>query len=228
MCSLVCGGSNSPPPLAARTLSAAGAGIVAAPDISVLLTPRQAIGIGARIAPISSHHQPQQTATSVATEAPVSTFRGATAVAYSEEYVYLVSALVACKDRAFRKACRRMDAAMAAEGLQLQVYTAATLTKDVIGRCIRCRNKWRETRLLSQQQQLLQGKYVEGDGISEPSDSSSKEEPKLVPPHLPKKSYYLSALMRNRFLADRRYNPAYALFVLVRRPSAQAKGQEQV
>eukprot|EP01043_Picozoa_sp_COSAG02_P016358 COSAG02_NODE_717_length_18070_cov_20.762700_7_plen_593_part_00 len=131
---------------------------------------------------------------------------------YSDEYVYSVQALMERRDRSFRKACRRMDAVLLKENLQLSVHTGAAVTKALIGSCMRCRNVWERLRAADRLNDDHGQQAEDGSGDSTHGNDAGKRSTK--PP--PKRNYYLSSLMSRRLLKDGRPNPDVAIFVILR------------
>ena len=61
---------------------------------------------------------------------------------FSREYVYGLEHLAQKRDRAFRKACTRAEAALAKQGLNVRVEADADICEDTIRRCTHCRAAW--------------------------------------------------------------------------------------
>jgi len=134
-CLMVCGAHQRSPPLAAATLEAVAPAVEAATG-PVLLTPRQAWRLGARIDEIDE---------ACPTAGPLT---GLKPTPFSLEYVYPMAALAGRSDRVFRKACRRAETALAARKLPLGVHawSGSEISDEVLRRCESCRRRWMERR----------------------------------------------------------------------------------
>ena len=134
-CLMVCRAHQRSPPLAAATLEAVAPAVEAASG-PVLLTPRQAWRLGARVDEIDE---------ACPTAGPLT---GSTPTPFSLEYVYPMAALAGRSDRVFRKACRRAETALAARKLPLGVHawSGSEISDEVLRRCESCRRRWMERR----------------------------------------------------------------------------------
>ena len=134
-CLMVCRAHQRSPPLAAATLEAVAPAVEAATG-PVLLTPRQAWRLGARVDEIDE---------ACPTAGPLT---GSTPTPFSLEYVYPMAALAGRSDRVFRKACRRAETALAARKLPLGVHawSGSEISDEVLRRCESCRRRWMERR----------------------------------------------------------------------------------
>ena len=147
---------------------------------------------------------------------------GASAVWYSDEYVYKAAALAACTDRSFRKACRRMEGLLVKEGLRLCVHSGDTVTKQLVGRCMRCRNVWERLRAAGREEATAAHLKLASDGGGGGEATTERAHPP------PKRNYYLSTLMSKRLLADGSVNPDVAIFVIWRTPLDQSPNVEDL
>ena len=118
---------------------------------------------------------------------------GIEAAPFSSEYVYRISDLASAKDRIFRKACRRMSAVVAEQALELQIVFGASVSKELVGGCMHCRNLWERRRAAS--------------GASSGA----------------KRSYFLRALLDKCLLPDGQPNPDLALLAITRREGGSGK-----
>ena len=102
----------------------------------VLLTPRQAWRLGARVDEIDE---------ACPSAGPLT---GSKPTPFSLEYVYKVSALTGRSDRAFRKACRKVETALAARKLPLavRVVHGSGVSDEMLRGCASCRRRWMERR----------------------------------------------------------------------------------
>ena len=134
-CLMVCRAHQRSPPLAAATLEAVAPAVEAASG-PVLLTPRQAWRLGARVDEIDE---------ACPTAGPLT---GSTPTPFSLEYVYPMAALAGRSDRVFRKACRRAETALAARKFPLGVHawSGSEISDEVLRRCESCRRRWMERR----------------------------------------------------------------------------------
>jgi hypothetical protein len=134
-CLLVCRAHQRLPPLAAATLEAVAPAVEAAIG-PVLLTPRQAWRLGARVDEIDE---------ACPSAGPLT---GSKPTPFSLEYVYKVSALTGRSDRAFRKACRKVETALAARKLPLavRVVHGSGVSDEMLRGCASCRRRWMERR----------------------------------------------------------------------------------
>ena len=134
-CLMVCRAHQRSPPLAAATLEAVAPAVEAATG-PVLLTPRQAWRLGARVDEIDE---------ACPTAGPLT---GSKPTPFSLEYVYGMAALTGRSDRVFRKACRRAETALAARKLPLVVHawSGSGISDEVLRRCESCRQRWMEHR----------------------------------------------------------------------------------
>jgi len=134
-CLLVCRAHQRSPPLAAATLEAVALAVEAAIG-PVLLTPRQAWRLGARVDEIDE---------ACPSAGPLT---GSKPTPFSREYVYEAAALTGRSDRVFRKACRRVETALAAHELPLtvQAVRGSGVSDEVLRRCASCRRRWMERR----------------------------------------------------------------------------------
>ena len=129
-CLMVCRAHQRSPPLAAATLEAVAPAVEAASG-PVLLTPRQAWRLGARIDEIDE---------ACPTAGPLT---GSKPTPFSLEYVYPMAALAGRSDRVFRKACRRAETALAARKIPLGVHawSGSGISDEVLRRCESCRRR---------------------------------------------------------------------------------------
>ena len=134
-CPLVCRAHQRLPPLAAATLEAVAPAVEAAIG-PVLLTPRQAWRLGARVDEIDE---------ACPSAGPLT---GSKPTPFSLEYLYEVAALAGRSDRAFRKACRKVETALAARKLPLavRVVHGSGVSDEMLRGCASCRRRWMERR----------------------------------------------------------------------------------
>ena len=205
-CSLVCGAKNDPQPLITPCLRDAATKIASMKHTPVLATAEQARQLRSESTPIDNEASQRAVLYKQESDPPGASYRTRLAITlcrrYSEEYVYVLDDLVSCRDRSFRKACRRMEVALNHEGLVLQIYPGGAMTKDIIGQCMRCRNTWERRRAVDRSSKQV------------PSTGTLRVGRRIHLP--PKRNYYLSAAMRHNILANDTANPSIALFVILR------------
>ena len=151
-CLLVCRAHQRSLPLAAATLEAVAPAVEAAIG-PMLLTPRQAWRLGARVDEIDE---------ACPSAGPLT---GSKPTPFSLEYVYGAAALAGRSDRVFRKACRKVETALATRKLPLavQAVRCSGVSDEVLRRCASCRRRWMERRAADARDAAkLEGRRYEG------------------------------------------------------------------
>ena len=123
----------------------------------------------------------------------------ARATVFSREWLYDLSDLSCKRDRHFRKACNRAEAALEERGLCVHVHAGAAITEELIHRCMRCRGIW-----LGKKRALASNTRAGA----------------------PARALYLAALSDKRLLPSGAPNPHLAVFVISGRHGEEQEDEQ--